>query len=94
MFERVIYVIGGMFLGAVFQNDIPIFKDMDHRKIRSHLVALVEAVTPGSPHLPTVEGVEIKARDGQLPDVQVEVSKRPGRKKRESKKIKLKDLEF
>ena len=34
----------GMFLGIVFQHDIPIVKDIDHQNIRSHLVGIFSSL--------------------------------------------------
>jgi len=91
MTEKVLYIIAGMFLGAIFQNDIPIFKDMNHQQIRSHLVALVSAVTVGNPEIPTTEGVELKDISEEPT---ADASKRPKRTRKETKRIRLKELEF
>ena len=37
----------GMLLGIVFQNDIPLIKDIDHRGVRSHLVGILNSLTGG-----------------------------------------------
>ena len=33
----------GMFLGIVFQHDIPIIKDIDYQSIRNHLIGIVQS---------------------------------------------------
>ncbi len=35
----------GVLLGIVFQNDIPVIKDIDHKKIRTHLVGIFNSLT-------------------------------------------------
>ena len=33
----------GMFVGLVFQHDIPIIKDIDYQSIRNHLIGIVQS---------------------------------------------------
>jgi len=45
MTNYILTFISGVFLGVVFQNDIPIIKDIDHNKIRTHLVHIFNSLT-------------------------------------------------
>ena len=44
MTNKILLFILGMFLGIVFQDDIPIIKEIDHKSIRSHLVGIFDSI--------------------------------------------------
>ena len=80
--EKIFYIIGGMFLGAIFQNDIPILKDMNHQSIRSNLFELADTFPQNVPD--TVDE----------PPAQVEVVEPKRKRKRLGKKVNPKNLDF
>ena len=43
MKNSIIPFILGMFVGLVFQHDIPIIKDIDYQSIRNHLIGIVQS---------------------------------------------------
>ena len=43
MTNKILLFILGMLLGIVFQDDIPIIKEIDHKSIRSHLVGIFDS---------------------------------------------------
>ena len=79
--EKVLYIIAGMFLGAVFQNDIPIFKDMNHRKIRSHLFQLAGAVTDGAADAIEITPPELKSVEIKPPEIKITDPKKKRQRK-------------
>ena len=44
MTNKILLFTLGMFLGIVFQDDIPIIKEIDHKSIRSHLVGIFDSI--------------------------------------------------
>ena len=92
MTEKVLYIIAGMFLGAIFQNDIPVFKDMNHQKIRSHLFQLVGAVTEGAADAIEIKPPELKSVEITPPEIKIKDPKRS--RVRKGRKINPKDLDL
>lgn len=90
--KNVLYILAGMFLGAIFQNDIPIFKDVNHQKIRSHLFQLVGALTEGATDVIEITPPELKSIEITPPEIKITDPKR--KRLRKGKKIKPKDLDF
>ena len=89
--EKALYIMAGMFLGAVFQNDIPLFKNINHQKIRSHLVQLVGAITEGAADAVEITPPELKSVEITPPKIKID----PKRKRvRKGKKIKPKDMDL
>ena len=90
--EKALYILAGMFLGAIFQNDIPIFKDMNHQKIRSHLFQLIGAVTEGATDAIEIKPPELKSVEITPPEIIITDPKR--KRLRKGKKVKPKELDF
>jgi len=80
--EKIFYIIGGMFLGAIFQNDIPILKDMNRQLIRLNLLELAGTFPENVPG--AVEE----------PPAQVEAVEPKRKRKRLGKKVNPKNLDF
>ena len=94
MTEKVLYIIAGMFLGAIFQNDIPIFKDMNHQKIRSHLFQLVGAVTEGATDAIEIKPPELKSVELEITPPEITITDPKRKRLRKGKKVKPKELDF
>tara|TARA_Y100000310_G_C20356874_1_gene657099 strand:- start:372 stop:647 length:276 start_codon:yes stop_codon:yes gene_type:complete len=90
--EKVLYIIAGMFLGAVFQNDIPLFKNINHQKIRSHLVQLVGAITEGAVDAVEITPPELKSVEITPPEIKITDPKR--KRMRKGRKINPKDMDL
>ena len=90
--EKALYILAGMFLGAIFQNDIPLFKNINHQKIRSHLVQLVGAITEGATDAIEITPPELKSVEITPPGIKITDPKR--KRGRKGRKINPKDLDL